>query len=409
MVPPASSLRSHVSWAFAGNSIYAAGQWAILSLFAKLGGSEMLGQYALAVAIVSPILMLSHLNLRAVLATDMGKQHPFGDYLTVRLGATGIGLAAIAALAFGHSPILAGTIVGAGLAQSAENISDIYYGAMQRRERMDRIAISMIARAVVSVAAVATALALTGSILFAVGALAVARAAVLLAYDRPSGAAGEALAGDGYRAQISIVRTALPLGIVLMLASLNANLPRYAIEHYLSLAQLGGFAAAASFVTIGGTVVNAMGQAATPRLARYFEERNWHEFHRLALRLTALALALGAAGVLVALGLGRLLLRVVYRPEFEQYTGILTATMAAGVVGYAASMLGYVVTSARAFDPQLPLFCAVAAACGAAAWILVPRLGLAGAPAALGVAAVLQVSGEVLILRRAIARRRLAA
>jgi len=408
-VPPASSLRSHVSWAFAGNSIYAAGQWAILSLFAKLGGSEMLGQYALAVAIVSPILMLSHLNLRAVLATDMGKQHPFGDYLAVRLGATAIGLAAIAALAFGHSPLLAGTIVGAGLAQSAENISDIYYGAMQRRERMDRIAISMIARAVVSVAAVATALALTGSILVAVGALAVARAAVLLAYDRPSGAAGEALAGDGYRAQISIVRTALPLGIVLMLASLNANLPRYAIEHFLSLAQLGGFAAAASFVTIGGTVVNAMGQAATPRLARYFEERNWPEFHRLALRLTALALALGAAGVLVALGFGRLLLRVVYRPEFEQYTGILTATMAAGVVGYAASMLGYVVTSARAFDPQLPLFCAVAAACGAAAWILVPRLGLAGAPAALGLAAVLQVSGEVLILRRAIARRRLAA
>jgi hypothetical protein len=43
MRPPA-SLRSSFAWTFAGNGIYAAGQWAILSLFAKLGSDEMLGE-----------------------------------------------------------------------------------------------------------------------------------------------------------------------------------------------------------------------------------------------------------------------------------------------------------------------------------------------------------------------------
>lgn len=391
---------------FAGNSVYAAGQWAILSLFAKLGGSEMLGAYALAVAIVSPVLMLSHLNLRAVLATDTGARHPFGDYLAVRYGSTLLGIFAIGLLAAGYSPQLALTIVGVGLAQSSENLSDIYYGAMQRRERMDQIAWSMIARAVFSAIAVGLALWRTHNLLAAVGALVAGRLVVLLGFDRVAGSAGERLTSSGWRTRLSIARTALPLGLVLMLVSLNSNLPRYAIERYLNLAQLGGFAAAASFVTVGGTIVNALGQAATPRLARFFEAGEWRASFRLSTRLTALAAGLGVAGVAGAALFGRLLLRLIYRPEFESYSGILIAMAGVGAAGYAASMLGYVVTSARVFDAQLPLFALVAAACGAASWILIPRVGLAGAPIALGIAAGVQAAGEVAILARLARARR---
>ncbi|MDP2995871.1 MAG: hypothetical protein Q8N47_00195, partial [Bryobacterales bacterium] len=115
---PPVSLRSSFAWTFTGNVIYAAGQWAILSLIAKLGGGEMLGQYALAVAVTTPVVMLSHLNLRAVLATDVGRQRPFGDYLAVRLGITGLSLAAIAILALVSGPLgpLAAVILVTGLA-----------------------------------------------------------------------------------------------------------------------------------------------------------------------------------------------------------------------------------------------------------------------------------------------------
>ena len=68
--------------------MFAASQWTLLILIAKLGNSVMLGQYALALAIVTPVMQFSHLNLRAVLATDAGETHPFGDYLAVRLGVT---------------------------------------------------------------------------------------------------------------------------------------------------------------------------------------------------------------------------------------------------------------------------------------------------------------------------------
>lgn len=393
-------LRSDFAWTFAGNAVYAASQWAILSLMAKLGGGHMLGQYALAVAVTTPAVMLTHLNLRAVLATDLERRHSFGDYLAVRLQTTAAGMAAIAVLAFvcNRSAALAATIVLVGASQSAETVSDTYYGALQRRERMKPIAFSMMARAAVSLAALGTVLWLTRDLLSAVVALALGRVAVLVAYDRPKGSAGESLSRSGRQSEWTILRTALPLGVVLMLVALNTNTPRYVIQHYLGTRELGAFAAVAAFVAIGSTVVNALGQVATPRLARYFSERDLPRFRQTVVRLVGWVLALGAAGVIVAAVLGRVILRVVYRPEYEAYSGLLIVVMGAAMVGYLAITLGYVVTSTRAFNAQMPLFCCVVASCGILSWVFVPKSGLPGAVLALAAAACLQIGGEVLIL-----------
>jgi O-antigen/teichoic acid export membrane protein len=397
------SLESNFVWTFAGNVVYAAGQWAILSLFAKLGSREMLGQYALAVAITAPVAMLSHLNLRAVLATDVGGKHPFGDYLAVRFAATAAAVAAIAVLAWttARSASVAAVIFAVGAAQSAENISDLYYGAMQRRERMDWIARSMMARALVSAATLGIVLAITRSILPAAIALVAGRAAVLLIYDRPRGSLGEQCACSGRSGPFAVARAALPLGMVLMLASFNTNLPRYAIEHHLGTPALGAFAAAASFMAAGNTVVNALGQSATPRLARYFAESSRAHFLRLVRQLVLIALALGTAGVAAVALAGGPILRILYSPDYASLAPLLIQVMAAAIPVYAAGILGYAVTSTRAFDAQFPLFCAAAASCGLAAWLLVPRFGLAGAPMALAVSACVQIGGEIAILARA--------
>ncbi|HSB16432.1 MAG TPA: hypothetical protein VLE22_18420, partial [Bryobacteraceae bacterium] len=248
------------------------------------------------------------------------------------------------------------------------------------------------------------ALWMTHNLVWAVAALAVGRLAVLLAYDRHAGAAGENLSRSGWRAELAIFRTALPLGVVLMLVSLNANLPRYAVEHHLGTRDLGVFAAVVSFITVGSTIVNALGQTSTPRLARYFSECNLPRFRQLIFRLAGLVLLLGASGVLVAMFLGKFVLRLIYRPEYEAHSGLLVAVMGAATLSYLAIALGYAVTGARVFRAQMPLFCAVAACCGVASWLLVPKLGLYGAVLALALASSLQIAGQLLILAWAIRR-----
>lgn len=405
------SLRANFVWTVAGNVIYAAGQWAILSLLAKMGGSAMLGAYALAVAVSAPVVMLSHLNLRAVLATDSNRIHPFGDYLAVRALSSGLALLVVACVAevIADSWELGLAIFAVGLGQSAETVSDIFYGAMQRRERMDLVAQSMIVRTLLSLLALAVVLWATESLLWAVVALAAGRVVVLMVFDARAGSAGEDLSRLGWRSAWRVLRTALPLGFVLMLVSLNTNLPRYAIEHFQGVPELGIFAAVVSFITVGSTIVNAFGQSSTPRMARHFAAKEVRQFLRLVYQMTGVAFGLGVAGMLMSWLLGSFVLRLLYRPEYAEYDGLLVAVMAAGTLSYMAVALGYGVTSARVFDAQMPLFGVAAVCCGVASWLLVPPFGLNGAVLALALGALVQISGQVVILRLAIRKQREAA
>ena len=405
--PPDLSIRRNFAAVFAGNAVFAAAQWATLSLVARLGGTEMLGQYALAVAIVSPVALFAHLNLRAVLATDVARLHPFGDYLAVRMGTTALGLTVILGLALlsGHAWPMGLAIVLAGVVLATDDFSDICYGTLQRRERMDQVARSTTARGVLSLAAMGAALWITHSLPWAIAAQAAGRMAVFLAYDRPAAAVHESTHRSGFGAQSAILRAALPLGLVLMLITLSGNLPRYAIERRLGTAALGVFAAVASFQTIGAAVINPLGQTMTPRLARAFSEGKVPLFLRLAAQLTGAACLVGAAGVGMALAVGRLALGIAYGRAFTPFRGLLVWMMAAGILSYAGSALGYVITAARSFASQAPLFVTVAAVSGAASWVLIPRLGLEGAALALALAWLAQIAGELLILRHALRRR----
>jgi hypothetical protein len=79
--------------------------------------------------------------------------------------------------------------------------------------------------------------------------------------------------------------------------------------------------------------------------------------------MAALPLIAGVCGVVVAAMFGRMVLALLYRAEFAVYDRLLVAMMAAGTLMYMGSMVGYIVTSLRAFAPQLPLFAAATACC----------------------------------------------
>jgi O-antigen/teichoic acid export membrane protein len=84
---------------------------------------------------------------------------------------------------------------------------------------------------------------------------------------------------------------------------------------------------------------------------------------------------------------------------------LFTGVMGAGALTYVAIVLGHLLTSARAFRPQAPLLAVVAAASAAASWLSIPKIGLAGAAAAIALGACVQIGGSLAILRRLEARR----
>src|SRR5258708_34094082 len=121
----------------------------------------------------------------------------------------------------------------------------------------------------------------------------------------------------------------------------------------------------------------AMGPSAMPRLARYFDSDRTG-FTRLLKNMVFLGAVVGILGIGLALLFGPTFLRLAYRADYAQYATVFTWLMAAAAIAYVASMLGYGVTAARVFRPQVPLFLAAPVVTALACWLLISRLGLTG-------------------------------
>jgi O-antigen/teichoic acid export membrane protein len=398
------SLRSNFAWAVAGNVIYAACQWGMIVALAKLGSSFMVGQFSLGLALVTPVLMLSNLDLRAVQATDAQRQFRFSEYLRLRLALTFAALIVIVGIVrFGAYESRTGAVILAlALAKSIETLSDIHYGLFQLNDRLDQTGRSMILRGVLSVIALSVVLYLLRSVAWACLGVALAWTAALLLFDvrrgrllvsctegdsRSEGVSPAESAGTAKRTgstrQARLLTLALPLGLVTTIASVNLHMPRYFVHAHMGEHELGIFSAiayAAGSLTLVG---DSLAISAVPRLARLYAGGRRVEYRALLLRLLAIGSAVGLIGLAVARGMGAWLLRIFYNRDYAAQSHLFTLLMAAAAIHFAASMLTSGITSARRFRIQVPLYLLVAGstALGCALWV--PAMGLTGA--ALGV------------------------
>ncbi len=405
VVPRPLSLRVNFVWTLAGNVTYAGCQWGMLMLLAKLGSAEMVGEFSLGLAITAPVFMFANLNTRSVQATDAKREFAFGDYLGLRLVTTLLAVMVITGivLATGYGWHTAAVVLLLGLAKAVESISDVFFGLLQQHERMDRIATSMILKGVLSLAALGAVVYATGSILLGAAVLAGAWAAVLVAYDVRSGA----LVQQGLRNLFPSWRAAtlarlawvaLPLGVVLMLISLNTNIPRYFLEGQYGLRDLGIFSAMAYLMVAGNTVVNALGHSASPRLARLYASGDRPAFRSLLGKLLLLGVALGVGGVLFALVAGPQVLTLLYKPEYAEHADVLVWLMVAAGLGWVVSFLGHGMTAARSFRIQAPLLLLVSLTTVIGCAVLVPSMGLVGAAVAMVIAAAVHLAGAAVIV-----------
>ena len=410
-----SSLRRNVSWTFLGNLVYAGCNWMTLTVLAKLGSAEMIGTYALGIAVTQPVMMFAQLNLRSVQATDSRRQYRFADYLGLRLACTAAALAVVSGFAhFGeHRPETKAVILVVGLAFGFDAISDVFYGLLQQRERMDRIAISLAARGLLSVAFLALGVVVTGSIVWGVLGQALAWALVLIGFDVPNGlrmlrshpeAASSAVPGrEACPALARLARLGwltLPMGVTMLLVGLNTNIPRYFIEAQHGEHALGIFAAMSSLVGTGRVIVNALGQSASARLARFFALEDRPAFIGLLKKLLVLGAVLGASAPLVALVAGQQVLTILYRPEYAHESAAFVLLLSAGGIGYLATFAGYGITAARCFRIQVAWSAAVLLTSTATAWWLVPGSGTYGAAMSALLTSLVQLAIGMTILFR---------
>jgi O-antigen/teichoic acid export membrane protein len=402
------SLRNNFAWTFVSNMFYAGCQWGMLSAIAKLGNPTIVGEFTLGLAISAPVFMFSNLQLRAVQATDVQAECRFADYFTLRLLTTLLGLIVIVALLpFAAASSAVGlAILLVAVSKSVECMSDVIAGLLQREERLKLVSISLIIRGCGSVLAFSLTFAYFRNLALSIAAMSGVWLAVVLFYDVPN---AKALIGhgDGFfrfdaRELWRLILLGLPLGWVATFGSLNANIPRYFLQHYLGLAEQGIYASLAYLIVAINLVVGALSVSVTTRLARLFAEGNHKQFVQLLTKLSMLGVLIAAVGVPSTFLVGRPLLTLLYRSEYADHVGLLALLVGTAGINTIGAFLFCGVTAARSFRVQAPVYFVQMVVGVAGTALLVPRWGMIGAGVGLLLSAMTIVLGGVWALRRVV-------
>jgi O-antigen/teichoic acid export membrane protein len=410
-----SSLTADFSWTFVGNAVYAAGQFAMLMLLTKLVRPEQVGQYALGMALVYPAMMLANMQLRSVMNSSVNDRAQFGHYLSLRLLTTFAAFAVI----FGITQVLrydrelTEVVLLVGVAYGIETISDVYYARLQLHDRMAEISKSLMTRATLSVLALAVFTYVTRSVVWGIAGVAVARAIVLFGYDAcerthvlrrqpkwflPNGdLAPRFNAGE----QRQLLWRSLPLGIVVLLTTLNSSIPSFFIKHGIGERDLGIFSALGLTISVGNMAVISLGQSAFTRLSRAYASGNITAFGSLLVVLLTCGAGLGVCGMLISKFAGREILTLLFRPEYAERADLLPWIMAAGAVLFMAQFLGFGLTAAGFYHSQVYLNILANVSLLAACYWLVAGKGLLGAILAMLIAAIVQLVASAAILAAA--------
>ena len=372
----------------------------MMILLTKITSPEMVGQYALGFAICGPVLLFTNLELRSVLAVDTSQKYHYAHYFTLRLITTFISIIIIIFIIFlgKYSYETKQIILAAALLHSLISFNDIYYGLFQKNERFDRIGISKINKGLLMIMGFGLGVYFTHSAYWGLILTSLLYILNLIFYDIPQGSLiiknseeykqnspKNFLEKYGLRLIWSkgplkqLAWYALPLGLAMVMISLNINIPRYLIAHFLGEKELGIYSAIAYPILIGGAAIYAMGASAAPRMAKYYAQFNNKAFLHIQMRLTAIALFLGIAAVLIAFTKGEYFLTLIYKPEYAQRNDVFILLMTWAGIQYLTSTLNFAVTAAHYFRSQTPVMLVAILTNLACSAFLIPRYGLRGA------------------------------
>lgn len=227
--------------------------WFIVWLIASRLGSAALGEYSVVLAVATPLYVIAGLGLRNVFLTLPGAP-PWATFFALRI----VGSLAAAGVMLLYALTAAPDwklIVGVIGMKSADAVLDIVLGRAQRAHRLVLLGTTMIANALLSMAAVVLVLLGTSRVelmLLASGSVSVLCALSTWWLTRGP---GSRFAGQGERRPLrDVVTSGFMITLTAFAASVIASIPVWFLEATSTPAEVGRFSALAYVVVLANLV-----------------------------------------------------------------------------------------------------------------------------------------------------------
>lgn len=316
-MPTRSRYTSTVAWFAVGSALLALAQWLVFVIVNALFGVSGAGDYAVALAAVSPWFILFGSGLRLVQLTEEGPGR-LRRHVELRLLATAAATAGALAqwgLGFGGSIGLA-LLVAVAASRAVDLLADAFYAEYQ----IGMVGLRYVSSALVrSVAAALAVVAISelggplpGAVLAGAGVSALAWALLDL---RPARAVARRPSDAAVRSTTHhrrAIRDGALLGAASSLALLTLTIPRLVLDDQSGPADAARFTALTILFVAVSFVTNAAGQTAIPRLAHHAHVGDRRAFSRLLGALLGLGVLLGLLAAGLALTIGPALVEAVF-------------------------------------------------------------------------------------------------
>jgi O-antigen/teichoic acid export membrane protein len=383
------SFKSNFLWILIGNTLFGLSQWILISLMAKIGNIQMVGEYTLALGITAPLFLLLNLNLRSMQATDQKDEFDSKYYFLLRIITSSITILITIFIItlFNYKISLSIIIFLVAFIKLIESQSDVVYGYFQKIEYMKLISLSKVIRGILNLLVVSILLLTTNSLILSLLGMLLMDLLLFFRFDLinlyknnvPRLKLYDLFTVIKDKRKLKLIfLTGIPLGISNFLDSLTINSQRYIIESTLSIKELGYYSSITFIMMSGQTIIGALANAALPRLTRYFAE-DIKKYIKLINLLILIGLIIGMSLILTSLLFGDSILSFIYTKEFATYTNIFILIMIAGSVWYITGFLNAALLATRKFNYQLYVYLSSFIATFVSTILLTKDLGIIGA------------------------------
>ena len=375
------SFRKNFLWIFGGTGFFNACQWFSMVAMARICQPEQVGQFSLAVALCSPIILMSGMNLRMAIVSDFSADYKFIHYLRLRIfsGVISVLLIAILCLWCKYDTYLVLMILTITIEKLFLDVATVYYGKFQLNERMDLISKSYTVRGGAGVILFVLLLLMSKNILLAVAGRAIISITALFFFEIPKSRIFKNETPLIFkRNTYSLFKKVFPLGVVMGIMSLKTNIPRYFIAEYCGEDMLGYFTAINVLLIAIHMPVHALSETALARLSKYFNS-DMNQYIKLFRKLILMTLLIGIFLVVGTSLFGEVFITLIYKSDYARYWQVLFIGSIGTVFGFIVSMASAAFIVTRKFKMQMFIYLIVLLVTLICSYILIPRYGIIGA------------------------------
>ncbi|OFS62176.1 lipopolysaccharide biosynthesis protein [Nosocomiicoccus sp. HMSC09A07] len=305
-----------------GNISISFSKWVILILIVRLTNMEEVGKYTFAIAITTPIVLFVNMRLRLrYIVEDLN----FSDVKKLRcyLSVAVLIFISLIGLIFYDELLIYMCLIT--LIKIAELQSDLYYAIYHKLANFKVISIQQIIRSIFTVLIFGLVLYISEDIVLALTIQVIFHITWLIIVERKA----ESLLNHNKSKQSiqniwTIFIIGLPLAIVQVINSYNVLIPRYFIEHFVSVEILGVFAAISYLLTIVDLFMNAISQNIILDIKDSIKNYKYKEINRLIfLKAPAVSLMLLIFMPTITYITGRKIIEIIYGSDYSNYYLIL--------------------------------------------------------------------------------------